>query len=115
MKKLLQKIGAIFIVIIFLGFTIETDGAIPPDNTLVFLNPDRTIYYPPTRTPGNQGYIPTSYKQAKNIGAKPDKSTGFNIDGPSLIINTLVSYGIISSWPKYWSGTNVAIKQYEQP
>ncbi len=113
MKSLFQKISVAFLVIIVLGFYIETGSATPPDNTLVFINSEGSIYYPPTRTPENQGYTPTSYKKAKDMGAKPDEMTGFNIDGPSLIVNTLISYGIISSWPRYWSGTNVAIKNYE--
>lgn len=113
MKSLLQKIGVVLAAIIVLGFIAETGSAVPPDNALVYVNPDKTTYFPPPRTPGNQGYIPTSYKSAKDMGAKPDSITGFNIDGPSLIVSLLVKYGVISSWPRYWSGTNVAIEYYE--
>jgi hypothetical protein len=113
LKTLLQKISIALVVLIILGFVIETGSAVPPENALVYVNPERTTYYPPTRTPSNQGYIATSYKSAKKMGAKPDKLTGFNVDGPSLTINMLVTNGVISSWPRYWSRTNVAIEYYE--
>lgn len=113
MKTLLQKIGIALVALLVFGFVIETGGTVPPNGALVYVNPMRTTFYPPTRAPGNQGNIPTSYKLAKEMGAKPDITTGFNVDDPSVIINMLVTFGVISSWPYYWSGTDVAVTYYE--
>ena len=113
MKKTLQKFGIALTILVALSLAIDTGSAVPPKNALVYLNKDKTIYFAPTRTPDNQGYIPTSYIKAKQIGAKPDIETGFNVDGPSLLMSALVKFGVLSSWPSYWAGTKVPVEYYE--
>jgi hypothetical protein len=112
MKNILSKLGTFFVVLTFLGLVIDT-GGFPSDNTLVYLHPQKPIYYPPTRTPANQGYIPTSYYLARKMGAKPDDPQGFTVDGPPLLIYFIQSFGYLSSWPNYWYGTNTALESFK--
>lgn len=114
MKSILIKVGIAIAAILVIGFMIDTGSVTPPDNTLVFVDPQVKHFYPPTRTPANQGYKETAYILAKRMGAKPDDSRGFNVDGPPLIIDMLLDAGVISFWPSYWHGTNVALEFYDK-
>lgn len=114
MKSLLAKIGTAVVVVIVLGFVIDTGSVVPPDNTVVYVDPDVEFYYPPTRTPDNEGFRATAYVLAKEMGAKPDNPSGFNIDGPPFLIDLLLSAGVISYWPSYWYGTSVALEFYSE-
>lgn len=107
-----QKIGIALAVVVGLGFIIDTGSVVPPDNTVVYVDPQIKHFYPPTRAPGGQGYKATAYILAKRMGAKPDDPSGFNVDGPPLIIDKLLSAGLIESWPSYWQGTNEALEFY---
>ncbi len=114
MKTFLTKIGTAMMIVIVLGFVIDTGSVVPPDNTLVFIDRAGEHYCPPTRMPENQGFKATAYVLAKRMGAKPDDPNGFNVDGPPLIIDLLLSCGVISYWPSYWQGTNVPLEFYDE-
>ena len=109
MKKIAIKLGIAMLVLVVLGFVIDTGGVVPPDDALVYLNPSGATYFPPTRTSANENYRPVSYSEAKRQGAKPDDPQGFNIDGPPLIIHILELIGFIQERPRYWLGTNTAV------
>lgn len=111
MKKITIKLGSVLLVLVVLGFIIDTGGVVPPDDALVYLNPSGTSYFPPTRTPANANYLPVSYAEAKRRGAKPDDPQGFNIDGPPLLISILELAGFIQDRPRYWLGTNTAVER----
>ncbi len=110
MKKAATTIGGTLLVVVVLGLAIDTGSVSPPDDTLVYMNPSRTTYFPPTRTPANSGYIPVSYAEARRRGAKPDDIQGFNVDGPPLLISALESTGILPEWPRYWLGTDTTLE-----
>ena len=48
------------------------------------------------------------------IQRKPDDSSGFNVDGPPLIVEYLASLGLISPWKSYWYGTSVPIQTFTE-
>ena len=111
---MIQKIGIAIAVVIVLGFVVDSGSAVPPDNTVVYVDPQVKYFYPPTRTPEGQGYKATAYVLAKRMGAKPDDPSGFNVEGPPLIIDLLLSAGLIESWPRYWYGTNQTLEFYSE-
>ena len=112
MKQLMSKIKWGAVIVIVLGFYMDT-GGLPSDDTLVYLNPSKTTYYAPTRTPGNSGYVPTSYKNAKEIGAKADKLDGFYVNGPPAIIFLLQEVTGLSIWPEYWGQSNTSVERFQ--
>ena len=112
MKNIKSKIKWGAVILIVLGFYIDT-GGFPSDETLVYLNPSKTTYYSPTRTPANSGYVPTSYRNAKKIGAKADKSDGFYVNGPPLIIDLFQNATGFSIWPDYWGNSNTRVKKFQ--
>jgi len=114
--KLLRRaasiLGGLVIAAIVLGLMIDTGSVNPPSDALVYLNPSQTTYFTPDRTPPNSGYIPVSYAEAKRRGAKPDEITGFNVDGPPLLISILDANGLLPfSSSLKWAGTGTPIEK----
>jgi len=111
---MLQKVGIAIAVVIVIGLSVGSGSVVPPDNTVVYVDPQIEYFYPPTRTPGGQEYKATAYVLAKKMGAKPDDPSGFNVEGPPLLIDFMLSAGLIKSWPRYWYGTNEALEFYSE-
>ncbi len=111
MEKIKSRLITGLIIILVLGFYIDTGGG-PEDETLVYLNPAKTTYYAPTRTPSNSGFTPISYKAAKALGAKADKTDGFYINGPPLIIS-LLEYTGLFEWPRYWGESSARVERFK--
>ena len=112
MKQLAKKILLGLLALILLGLVIDTGSVAPPDETLVYLNPTRTTYYPPTQASVTSDFIPTSYGKAKAEGAKPYDPKGFNVDEPKLLVSILESTGLLPEMPRYWLGTRTKIRRY---
>jgi len=112
MKVIKSKIKWGVVILIVLGFYIDT-GGFPSDDTLVYLNPSRNIYYSPARTPANSGYVPTSYKNAIEIGAHADESDLFYINKPPLIISLLQGVAGVSIWPDYWGESSTTVEKFQ--
>ena len=74
----------------------------------------RRALLPTNAHAGKPGFKATAYVLAKRMGAKPDDPSGFNVDGLPLIIDLLLSCGVISYWPIYWQGTNVPLEFYDE-
>jgi hypothetical protein len=111
---MLQKIGIAVAIVTAIGLFVGTGSAVPPDNTVVYVDPKVEYFYPPTRTPEGQGYKATAYALAKGMGAKPDDPSGFNVEGPPLLIDLMLSAGLMKSWPRYWYGTDEALEFYSE-
>ena len=112
LKRAGAILGGLLAAVIVLGLVIDTGGGSPPDDALVYLDPAQTTYVTPDRTPGNSGYVPVSYAEAKRRGAKPDDITGFNVDGPPLLVAILDANGLLPfTWSLKWAGTGTRIER----
>jgi len=107
---MLKKVGIAVAIVIAFGLFVDSGSAVPPYNTVVYVDPKVEYFYPPTRAPDGQGYKATTYVLAKGMGAKPDNPSGFNVEGPPLLIDLMLSAGLMKSWPRYWYGTNEALE-----
>lgn len=115
MERMKQIAATFALIVLIAGFGIDTGSAGIDADAIVFVDVDSEIMYPPHRAPNWPSVIPISYEVARSeFEATKDNSSGWATDGPPLLIDLAVTFGMLKSWPSYWHGTNVKIRSYSE-